>query len=406
MKRVMNISNNNSSNETILAILLSLMLNANVIRYSFNLSENSSMLYIIYALCGVVGLYKIRKLVLYDDVKMLGMFAIPICIYGMLSLIWLQNVKVEVLVKLIYLFIIYIIGMNISLKCIKKILRYTMIVNLIYAFFILALLDKMMEYLFRGDANYLNLTLTLGLALTMSLTYVVADYYSKVKVNNLVVGLLVSLILFGSCSAFLARGSVLFPVLVALTIILIIGIKKSKKCFVMLLGSGAMLLGAVTYYLDNASDLAVSRMWRLFNDVEDESRIGIWTKTISSMLDDGWFIWGGGMNAFVENLGFYPHNIFFQFWGEYGALGIVFMLYITFKSIIYFYKANVVIRMKCEFNYYDKMLYVVCGGMLYLLFSFCKSFSCYDAYTLFFMLGMSVKISRYSIGCNRMISDI
>lgn len=393
--------NNKFGSESILVILLSLMLNANVVRYTFNLSENSIALDGVLVLCVMVGLYNVRDTIALKEFYKVCMFAVPICVYGLLSIICLESDGIITVFKLIYLFLIYIIGMSVPYRIITKILLYTVVVNLLYTSFIIAMPEKAMEYLFQGEANYLNLTLTLGLSLTISLVYSVCNYFSYSGILRSILGLIVTSIFFLACSAFMARGTVLFPVLIAFIITSIIGIRKKVKGLVAFFILLFIISIATTYYLNSATDMAVSRMDRLFNDTEDESRVSIWLEALSVIFNNGWFILGGGVNAFTMYLGGYPHNIFLQFLGEYGFWGLIFISCIVYKSIREFYISNTMIRIKKRFSLDDMTVYITFSGMLYFLFTLSKSFSCYDAYTLFFMLGAVLKTSRYSVEENK-----
>lgn len=68
--------NNRFGSESILVILLSLMLNANVVRYTFNLSENSIAMDSVLVLCVMVGLYNVRDTIALKEFYKVCMFAV------------------------------------------------------------------------------------------------------------------------------------------------------------------------------------------------------------------------------------------------------------------------------------------------------------------------------------------
>ena len=246
--------------------------------------------------------------------------------------------------------------------------------------------EKIAQYL-EGDANYLNATLTLGLIFTLSLISVFYYYIIGEKMKFLL-WLVVSYLLLMTLFQFSARGVLLFPPAIAILLLPFIGRKNIIKSAILFLLICFIISIAISLFLENSSGYTLYHMQRLFESTEEESRFDVWSKSIYIISENFWFILGGGLNAFMEELHLYPHNFFLQLIGEYGIIGIIwiyFFILISFRFI----KGNLFLRH--EHN--EIMNYYVIGGFLYYFCTFSKSFSLYDTLPLLIYFMFCVVLS-------------
>lgn len=160
--------------------------------------------------------------------------------------------------------------------------------------------------------------------------------------------------------------------------------KLKTTIFIIILAIG--LLFVFNYFMQNASDYVTGRFLRMFEDTEDESRVYVWKKSIGMIFDQYWFVLGGGINAFRENFDFYPHNIFIQYFGELGFLGIFSLIY----CVVYVVKEIKSLVLYIS-RHQESITFICCfAGLLYYFLTFNKSFSIYDACPLQIMFVLTI----------------
>ena len=238
--------------------------------------------------------------------------------------------------------------------------------------------------------NYLNATLPLGLALTLSLIKSLNAISNKGGLVISAFWLSISALFFVALVGFVARGVLLFPPLIA--ILMFIFMRKEHKYIAWLLIPiflGVLIL-FYRYYMQNASDYAATRMMSLVESSDDEDRWALWSSAIKEIKDNYWYFVGGGIESFRYNstIHYYPHNIFIQVIGEYGLLGIIVSIMIIWNVVKGF------VRSQVEANYLGKsdLLYCVVGAFFYYTLTFSKSFSLYDGLPLFVFIALCLSI--------------
>lgn len=376
-------------------IVLSFLICVNCIRVILGLGETTLMLYGLYLLC-VILLFvnygkKLFELIL--KVKIFNSFFIVIVLiilYASVSLIWIQSSEIiSTYLKFVLSLIIGALAVAMPINKIKIAINYIVAINVIYAILIL-LYPRLAETSMNNGLNYLNVTLPLGLALTITLIKSMYLIINKSGFILTAIWILFSALFFVAMVGFVARGALLFPPLIA--IMMFVFIKKEHKFISWLLIPlflGVLLLFYL-YYMNNASDYAISRMMRMMESTDEESRWDLWYAALSDIVNRYWFIIGGGIDAFRYNssIHFYPHNIFIQVIGEYGILGII-LSFMTLWSIIkgFLISRNRVIR-------YDEsqVLYCLIGAYAYYTLTFSKSFSLYDGLPLFIIISFCLSL--------------
>lgn len=232
------------------------------------------------------------------------------------------------------------------------------------------------EHLLSTDQNYLSITLPLGLGLSLLLAKIVMMIYSKkIPIRQFVISCCLVILIFSALLQFTARGSILFPVIVMIFIVVAFGHFNKKRFLIALCLFLIVLFVGYKLFEANTSEYIFNRMMRLFQENETESRWVVWSKSINAILENKWYLVGSGVNGFVNHIGFYPHNLYLQLIGEFGILGLAISIYST----------SSIIRAQVEMikNRDNNQGFVICmAGLLYFFLTFMKSFSIYEIYPL------------------------
>lgn len=374
--------------------LVTLVLNINALRVLLGVAETNILLYMLYFVTIAVLLAKYNKeipkmLSNNTSVKRIFFFILYILSFSAISLVWstYDNAPVTFLKFLTALFL--------SFLCLYfPIARIYILKNLFVSFNILygiycVLFPSRIFDLYELGLNYLNVTLTLGLSFCITLiSFVKAYFENKFKSMILWVGL--SAFFFFVLTGFLARGVMIFPPIIMFVLTLFMGKKHSVKTL-LIVGVLAIVIFFVSQlFMDMVSDYGAARMMRLFEETEDEDRVELWDICYRIMMDNMWYVFGGGIEAFRSSY-FYPHNIFMHILGEFGIVPLsifVYMLYAIFKNFISS-------QLKFNTNERDALFFVI-AGILYYLMTFSKSFSMYDALPLYMMMALAFPFSQRS----------
>lgn len=376
-------------------LLVALVLNANVIKFFLNISESSMAFNFLYIICVAFLIFKYGANSLKQQVMTItALLAFPIVAYAFISCIGSSNIASNIVsaMKLAICFFLLILVYSFDSNKIKKTLSISLLVNAIYSIYLISNSSRINTYLRSGSTNYLTMTLTLGMSLTISLITVICILYSKTSFKRLPVYVVISFIYFAGLTMFISRGAILIPAMCIAIMLLLIGFKKKTKLLIVLGISIIVGYYLLQYYLDHISSYGLKRMAHLFTDMVDEGRVKIWKLSLETIVTRYWFILGGGVNSFRETLGFYPHNYYIQILGEYGFFGLIISLYLTIKNIYAF----IIFHNRYGSGELDgdiALVYSTFGGMLYLLLTFCKSFTIYEAYPMYIMIAFSLKTS-------------
>ncbi len=377
------------------AILLSLVICINCIRVILGLGETTIILYALFILCAFVLILRYSKKLFHmmRKKKMIQSFVVVIALmvlYATVSMSWIPSDEIYITyLKFILSLVIGVFSVALPIEKIKEVIKWVIVVNIGYAILFIINPD-LADVAMRAGLNYLNVTLPLGLALTLSLIMSLNAISNK---GGLVISsfwLLVSALFFIALVGFVARGVLIFPPLIA--IIMFVFMKKEHKYISWLLIP--MFLGVLfmfyQYYLLNASDYAANRMMRFFEASEDEDRWELWSQAIKEIKDNYWYFLGGGIDSFryVSRIHFYPHNIFIQVIGEYGLLGIIITIMILWNVVKGFVHSKV-------YAYYlreSALFYCIMGAFVYYTLTYSKSFSLYDGLPLFVVIAFCLAI--------------
>lgn len=377
------------------AILLSLVICINCIRVILGLGETTVLLYALFVWCAAVLIKRYSKKLshMIRRKKIIQSFVVVIALmvlYATVSMTWIPSNEIYLTyLKFILSLVIGVLSVALPIEKIKEVIKWIIIVNLGYAF-LLIINPSLADVAMGAGLNYLNATLPLGLALTLSLIMSLNAISNK---GGLIISsfwLLISALFFIALVGFVARGVLIFPPMIA--VLMFIFMKKEHKYTVWLLIP--MFVGVLfifyQYYLLNASDYAANRMMRFFEASDEEDRWELWSMAIKEIKDNYWYILGGGIDSFRydSKIHFYPHNIFIQVIGEYGLLGIIISIMILGNVVKGF------VRSKGDaYNLGESaLLYCIMGSFFYYTLTYCKSFSLYDGLPLFVIIAFCLAI--------------
>ncbi len=366
-------------------LLLSLIINVNVLRFFLNVEETSIFLYAIYIIC-IGALYITNKHRFISRIKS-SVTIRSYCFFWALCLLYflvtccIFTYEYSVFCKYLVAVIIGILCVGFDTNKIKYLFILFFFINLVYTLVVFKNLDRVYSYM-TGSVNYLNMTLTLGLCLSLSLCTIVLRILKKTS-NKLALSFILSIIFFIAILPFPARGVMLFPPFIAVIIALCNGKNHKKALLSIFIGLTVAISIGAYFFLQNASEYALIHMTNLFEDTEDESRVWVWTTAINAIVDNYWVFWGAGLNGFRSVMGFYPHNIFFHLLADTGFIGCL-----AFFSFVYYVIIKYIKKTKriCSSSMEEYQWCFI--AFLYYLLTFCKSFSLYESCPLLIMMSL------------------
>ena len=393
------------NNFCIESLLLSLLICANVLKFFINKIDTNflTFFYILFIFITLINNYK--KIDFHSIRKEVCVFYITSFIVICFSFLYSINLSSEI--KAFKLFVIFASMLCINLLDPKKIeltIYYSIIFITLYSIIILLDYNKALSFL--RQSNYLTISFPIGISLSMVLVSLIIDVYNKKKSLFLnVIFILISFIDFFALLKFSARGSIIFPFFVLLFALLFLSIKKASiKTFKILLFIVVIIFIFYLLYINNTTSIDFNRMMRLFENTESESRWSLWNYYIDYCINNEWFIFGGGTYSSELIFGIYPHNLFLQFAGEFGLIGIISCVINTICVLIVQFKAlSISIKNK---NIDNKVLFIIVGGLIYLFLIHLKSYSIYDSSILFIFVSLTMTYSVYVLKKNKMEGKI
>lgn len=268
---------------------------------------------------------------------------------------------------------------TVSKDTLNQFIKTTIVINTIYA--LLIIVDRAYDIGMGDniDANYLQWTLCLGFSVSILETLII---FSK---ENRVLHSMELLIQVYALLMFQARGSVLFPIIILITLILYMLVSypglfvRALPWIIAVVISGLYLISKI-----DVSALFL-RLDRLFTNYENETRIVVWKDCIEYVCMQSDFIRGIGFKGF-SNIVVYPHNLYLELAGELGIIGIVCMLTISICIIKYSLFLFRLLKISTDREYKQNCLSIIMGAF-YFFMIFMKSYSVYDGFYLFILLG-------------------
>ena len=278
-------------------------------------------------------------------------------------------------------------------KDIHLLFKLIVLINIIYSILLITGARSIQDFDLESDMNYLNLSLTIGLSLTILLTKLFLMFaLNKIKVFSFVVELIMALILFLGANSFAARSTYLFPVLTVALIVFSLVFFNFKLFVKLAIPLTIVVIVGIIIFINHSSDYAFSRMMALFNNLSSEDRIYIWGKCLEIIGDEKLFLFGGGINKFEAEIGFYPHNFIIQFVGEIGLIGVLICVYIIGFFFYAFVHIFSLLRKPTRRRVNATIFpIIVFSSFLFILLNFLKSFTIYEGLLLYLFLVFSIK---------------
>lgn len=375
----------------ICVVLAAVIISMNGIRYLIGIQESNLVIYGVYFLFIAIGTFRYGlnggvsypkdiAVILILSIFLLALATITSIFRGVSTVIY----AAKLMIAFFTAFVIYLM----PAEKYRIILNYFSLIMVVYVVSIMLRPVNIDYYLARGS-NYLVLTLPIGLFLTIELTKLIYKVYSNRHDKSILIDIFLTVATFYSLTKFAGRGSILFPFWVAIIFVFILGRKHFFKFWGVAIVLGIALYFAYKFFITFASPYIVSRMQNLFNNNYSEDRWLIWANYIETIKTKKWFLFGGGTGASVEVLGYYPHNIYLQLIGEYGLIGLIESIYVTFIVV----KKQVFIFLKRERDTNFQLFIELSAGLMYLFMTFMKSFSLFDASILLIFVFMVISLA-------------
>lgn len=378
----------------LISILLASLICLNGVRCILNISESNMIINMIYILFIVLCLPRFFQN--NSENRLLKKIGLPyICVSLFLGLMCvitgIADSQYTSMLKLIVIIAMGFCIIQLDESEINLSLNIAAVISTIYVIYVILKINDVNRYISRGS-NYLNVTLPIGLMLSVFLTRVLLCIANRKKISALIYFLLSSIHLY-SLFLFSARGSILIPIVTVLLLAMLIG-KKNIKTFITVI-IVLCIVGIIGYYFFTkyANSYLTTRMSNLFVASKSEDRWQIWDSYIELIKSKHLWIVGGGTNYSQRYFGIYPHNFYLQMIGEFGFIGIAYSMVSTFivvKSV--FFKYRFLRDNACETENSAFIYYQILAALLYVFLTFMKSFSIYDSALLiiFFSLSLSM----------------
>ena len=189
------------------SFLVALVMSMNILRFMLNIYDTNLLLYAIYVITAIVLLFKYNiGNVLRFSVKIRNIYYLNVAILFFAFVTLPLTFSMDTISTLV---------ISSPIKKIKIVLYLIVFINLAYSVLLLLYPDRSDAYM-QGDANYLNVTLTIGCALTICLAYFLYTYIIKNSLFGMAVSLSLSVFYFLILMRFAARGVLLFPPVIVL----------------------------------------------------------------------------------------------------------------------------------------------------------------------------------------------
>lgn len=373
------------------SIVLACMFSLSSIQFILSIKDRGVIIYLIFAMYVItlsyLNLHTLKKAKVTQNTLDIVIILFLMLIIIMCSIIWSYD-KGNI-IKLVISIIMAMLSYFMILDNVYSTFMYVVIINSIYALSLWLSPNKINRTLLSGSTNYLNMTLPLGFALTLALVFFILNMFYNKKVEP--VSLIISIVMFIALSKFAARSSILFPVIVTFLMVVLIGVKKKLRFIVVAAVLGTITYFAYQYFVSHADVYIVNRMFRLFSQNSSEDRWFIWKSYIDFISRRHLWFFGGGAGITISELGYYPHNIILQMWGELGIFVTIMFMYLVGRLFLGVVSVNRKLK-RAELSHEVISFYLAVAGFLYYLLYFMKSFQVYDAYLLFILMGICLKI--------------
>ncbi|MBI6203896.1 O-antigen ligase family protein [Providencia rettgeri] len=308
-------------------------------------------------------------------------FAISLILYSSISTILNGKLELNKVFELSVLFLVYFISREIERENIKVIVNIVFFWGLLHSIFLIV--DR--NYVYSAGINYLLMSFSIGLSCCIS--YIKMFYHNDIK--NKVILLSIFIITWAGLFAMQSRAVFLFTLFYC-TIFPFFILKGKNKIYFTVISSFILIFiiayfyNDIVYFYENSK--IYQRMSELQYDYQNEPRVltySLFFDRINEFWISGYGLNGTGSNIYKYTIEKYPHNFIFEFWSDFGLLGLIFSIFFSFFPLIFFLKRK-----------FDETLCIASLIYLYYLMNFMKSFSIYDSSMFFLSVGLFYAIAK------------
>lgn len=290
-------------------------------------------------------------------------------IISFLQGILFNNYKAGIFYFLVITTCLFLQEIKYKLK-VKMIINLTIILNLI-SFGKLLLKQELGSNI--GEFNYLNMTLSLGFALSIILSQILENN------SDLKKKIIIFIILLFCQFSYPARGVIIYLVLIVLfyTIKFFRAFKLKKIFLIITILLSSYFIITKIEFSSTYNILSRFQSMTSFNELGG-SRSDL-IREYKKNINYSTIVFGNGVNMSYEILGMdnlsgvYPHNIFLEILADFGILPLLAFIVILIKILI-------------SYKDYDKNKKVLIVGFFYYIFQFSKSFSLYSSYMIWILV--------------------
>ena len=246
-----------------------------------------------------------------------------------------------------------------------------------------------------GSANYLIVTLPVGLGLSLALVLMTV---TKTKPLEKVIYIAAVVIQTVALMQYPARRNLIFPLVLTAILLIYKNWNKPKFLILSLLLIALLAIGLFWITTTLGNNYLQYRMTRMFESQEQEQRIPLYGYYLGYIFDHMNYLLGQGFKNAGDVLaqgGFhehYPHNFLLEIIGEMGIVGIALLSVVGYKIIMgeynqikYFRSIDIADRKKQE-----GWFFAANAGLLFYLMTYFKSYSIYDGYQLFIFIAFMI----------------
>lgn len=381
------------------ALLLAVCISIVPLKYIFGIYNNNTILYgILIIFCGIA---------IIEYMGVFGKFhrryafiiamSVIISLLALITLPFSSTASGMDAIKPTILLFLAICVYSLPVELINNTIQYTIFINLAYAVLVVIGFRSVNSFLLNGE-NYLTMNLSISLCLAIVLCKLVCEIcFNNAHLKSIIFDLICGGLLFLGIMKFSGRTAFIYPFVTAMIIPIFASTKHRSRLIKVYLIIGILSYIAYWFFMKYIDAYTLSRMMRLMENTSEEKRFEIWRDCIRMIFERKWFLLGGGINAFQDATGYYPHNLFLQLWSEYGVFGLALSIG-TFTSCFHWIKQRNREFVKASTDVKSVVFFwEAVGGCLYLFLTFLKSFTIYDAVSLYIFVAFVFKVSNCDI---------
>lgn len=293
---------------------------------------------------------------------------------------------IEKTIDLLIIFLFFLIG-NDTIKDIKNrhsvSVKTVVVISVIHSVLMIFRPEVYYKY---GEINYLLLTMSVSFGAILS---VIKFFNNNHKLIYRGLYLISYLIIIYAVSLTHSRANLILLILVFLLFILrnLIKGRNLSVLFVVLFSLLFFVNNLLSFFMESSP--AIQRLINFTENNYSDPRENI-ISVIKNNYDTFKFTGfgpGGTEELLMSTVNQpYPHNFFLEFFTEFGVIGLLLVVYMIYFLINLF-------LVKVNWKNENQLILSVC--LIFLLALYMKSFSIYNSYEVFFLMGALASLSNF-----------